>query len=447
MIAKLGAGFMARISWGWAIVLLGVAFFLRLYLAPYPGFEADIRDNLSRGPFLAQHGVTCVTAWNAGNGTAISYPPLYCYQEAAISKIAQGRLDALHDRYPAVAEVWQRVRFKLLPIGYDLLTGLVMLLFLARFVPPHWPLVGAAAYLLNPSIFVDSALWGQTDSLLSFALLLVILCLIEAVTTERDAWFWGAWAMAALAISQKLQGIMILPLLAVITLMRRRPALMIACGTVFLVVAAVTYTPFLLAKRWDYFQSVFIASFTSYPVIQANAFNFWALGPVVSSRAGIGGVSYAQIGQVLYLASLAWLGWWLFRVGLPRNDPRESARMVFLAAAYACVAPFMVLTGMHERYIAPAIAFLVVAACLDRRLWWLAVGFSVTYALNLFYVLWRLGTTTPEELAMHNASKFALRMYCSLLNIALFGWLTVKLSWLLAPGSSERVDSGSVPSA
>ena len=169
--------------------------------------------------------------------------------------------------------------------------------------------------------------------------------------------------------------------------MRRKLSVLATSGAVFLVILLAMYTPFLLAKRWDYFQGVFIASFTSYPVTQANAFNFWALGPVVSSHAGIGGVSCARIGQVLYLASLAWLGWRFFRVGLPRNDPRESARMFLLVAAYVCVAPFMVLTGMHERYIAPAIAFLVLTACLDRRLWWLAVGFSVTYALNLFYVL------------------------------------------------------------
>jgi Gpi18-like mannosyltransferase len=387
-----------------------------------------------------------VTVWNAENGLQVAYPPLFCYQEAAMSKIAEGRLDALHDRYPVVAEVWRRVWFKLLPIGYDLLTGLVMLFFLARFVPPPWPLVGAAAYLLNPGIFIDSAVWGQTESLLSFFLLLVILCLIQAVTTERDAWFWGAWAMAALAIGQKLQGIMVLPLLAVVTLMRRRAALAIACGTVFLLVVAVTYGPFLLAKRWDYFESVFVASFTWFPFTQINAFNFWALGYVASSHAGIGGVSYAQIGLVLYLASLTWLGWWLFRVGLPRNDPRESARMFLLAAVYACVAPFMVLTRMHERYIAPAIAFLVVAACLDRRLRWLAVGFSVTYALNLLYVLRSLEPVPPEELAIRNASQFALRVFCSLLNITFFGWLTVKLPGLLVPGSSEQVASGSVPS-
>jgi hypothetical protein len=120
--------------------------------------------------------------------------------------------------------------------------------------------------------------------------------------------------------------------------------------------------------------------------------------------------------------------------------------MFLLAAVYACVAPFMVLTRMHERYIAPAIAFLVVAACLDRRLRWLAVGFSVTYALNLLYVLRSLEPVPPEELAIRNASQFALRVFCSLLNITFFGWLTVKLPGLLVPGSSEQVASGSVPS-
>jgi Gpi18-like mannosyltransferase len=276
--------------------------------------------------------------------------------------------------------------------------------------------------------------------------LLVVLCLCRGWRTTHDGWLIGAWLVFALAVCAKLQSIVLLPVLFAVTIVHRKPAkaliAMAGCG---LAVTAL-YSPFLLVHRWDYLERVFVRSFTRYGNTCVNGFNLWGLWVVRPSAERVLGLSYAHLGQLLYLGCVGWYCVWLARAVSARIG-QETSRQLLLVAAYACVAPFMVLTGMHERYIAPAIVFLVMAACLDRRLWWLAVGFSVTYALNLLYVLWKSGPAPPEEWAIRDASKFALRVFSSLLNIALFGWLTVKLSALLVPGSSEQVGSSSVPSA
>ena len=65
---------------------------------------------------------------------------------------------------------------------------------------------------------------------------------------------------------------------------------------------------------------------------------------------------------------------------------QDAQRQFAMAAAYLCVTPFLLLTQMHERYIAPAIALAVSAGFLDRRLRVVAWGFSFTYTLNMIAV-------------------------------------------------------------
>jgi len=421
-----------RIDSGWVILLFVTAFFLRLYLAPYGGSEGDVHDSISRGEYAAQHGVVNVLDWSRQHDVPVSYPPLFCYQEAAISKILEGRLDALQGRYPAVADAWRRVRFKLLSIAYDLFAGLAILIFLASTTTRLWTLIGTAAYLFNPGIFINSAYWGQTDSIHSFFLLMAVLLVVTAIGNKNDGCLVAAWAVFALAICQKLQSIVMFPPLATITLMRRKLSTSAFSGATFLLVFLALYSPFLLERRWDYLHSVFVASFTSFAFTQLNAFNIWTFGPVASSRATVFGVSYATMGQTLYLGSLAWLCLSIFKASRPQNDRLETARQAFIAAAYACLAPFMVLTSMHERYIAPVIPFLVLAACLDRRVRWLLGGFTLTYALNLLHAL-QHPASDPSALAVHNASNVAVRLFGGLLNTTMFCWFTYRLPGLMRP--------------
>jgi Gpi18-like mannosyltransferase len=242
----------------------------------------------------------------------------------------------------------------------------------------------------------------------------------------------AAWCLYALAVATKLQSIVLLPVLLTITWMRRNKPLALASPLFGLACGLVIFSPFLLAQRWDYFQRVFINSFTVYAVTQANAFNLWGLGVVKPASATALGISYAHIGQGLYLLAVIWLCATLVNAGLPRAADPETLRRLCIVAAYACVAPFITLTAMHERYVAPAIPFIILAACLDSRVRWLAVGLSTVYTMNLLYVL-RPSILPPDELAIRNASNFALRVCGSLLNLGMFAWFTYRLPVLVRP--------------
>jgi Gpi18-like mannosyltransferase len=413
------------------LVLLVVSLLVRLYLAPLLAFAPDMQLNLDFGTYAAAHGVTSVPDVVAGTPSQL-YPPLFYYQDAVVSRLGAAQLAALDASYPAVGAVWERVRLKLLFIVYDLITGIVILMILRRLAPPPWPLIGAAAYLLNPCIFINSAWVGQLDCIHSLFLLGCVLCVWKSCQ-DRERWLVAAWGLYALAVGTKLQSIVLLPLLLTITWMRRNKPLALAGPLFGAVCGLVVLSPFLLAGRWDYFPRVFVNSFKIMALTQDNAFNVWAFMLVKPASTTVLGVSYAHIGQGLYLLAVVWLCAALVSAGLPRAADSETLRRLCVAAAYACVAPFMTLTAMHERYVAPAIPFIVLAACLDTRLRWLAVGLSAVYTLNLLYVL-RPSVLPPDELAIRNAGNFALRVCGSLLNVGMFGWFTVRLPALLASG-------------
>jgi hypothetical protein len=109
-----------------------------------------------------------------------------------------------------------------------------------------------------------------------------------------------------------------------------------------------------------------------------------------------------------------------------------------IVAAYGCLAPFMLLTRMHERYLAYAIPACILAAMLDRRLRALMWGVSITYALNLLIVLldfrkpWAVFSPGETMLQSIHVSFCVVRFFCSLLNVGLFVWLTFNLPQLLA---------------
>ncbi len=428
----------------WQMLLLfGAAFFLRLFLAPYEGFREDLIVNLHYGEQAIAHGVTSVPDLFTGTDSEM-LPPLFIYQDALVNRFARVRLDTIATQYPAVGDIWKRVRFKMLPIAYDLLTGMVILLVLARVAPPPWSLLGAVFYLFNPCVFLNSGLWGQFDSIHCFYILLTVLGSVNAVVTGRDRWWVFAWIAWALAMGSKLQSIVIFPLLVVLTVLRAKPraggAAIIACALTFLAL----YAPFLFAHRLDYLERVFVRSFTRYAVTQSSAFNLWGLGYIVPSGTRVLGlISYARIGQLLYGASVLWLCGCVVRCTRAQNSAPQIWHSHTVAAAYAGVSAFMVLTSMHERYIAPAVVFLVIGACLDKPMRWLLAGFSLTYTLNIFFVL-RAHGAPAEQVPVLNASGAALRLFSSLLNAGMFGWFTVRLPQLLAaetPGMSPSIQA------
>ena len=238
----------------------------------------------------------------------------------------------------------------------------------------------------TPVTWLNSAVWGQADSVGTSALILAVTELIKGRTVR-------AAALSALAAVIKPQFGILIPLVVVIALVRARRSgdtwslpLVALSGTAVVSFAAL---PFGLTVI-DVIQKVGAAAAT-YPYMSVNAWNLWALadsgGSGILLNGGWGsdttplfgfGPPAVFIGTLLLVAAIAMAGW------AARHD--ERTRTV-AALAVIAIAFFVLPTRVHERYLFPAVPItMALAAALPR---WrpIAVLTSLVLVANTWGVL------------------------------------------------------------
>ncbi|HZT98597.1 MAG TPA: glycosyltransferase 87 family protein [Ktedonobacteraceae bacterium] len=157
--------------------------------------------------FLQAHGGFAALKYNFSN-----YNPPYLYLLALAS-------------YTPIPKI---VAIKTISIVFDAVLAIFTYLILRlRYGRSYVPLLGAVVILFAPTIFINSAAWGQSDATYTAFCLGSLYFLLR----ERPAWsciFFG------IAISFKLQAIFFLPVLFLLLLTRKLPLK-------FLVLIPVTY--------------------------------------------------------------------------------------------------------------------------------------------------------------------------------------------------------------
>jgi hypothetical protein len=236
---------------------------------------------------------------------------------------------------------------------------------------------------------------------------------------------------------------MFVPVVGAFVLLTKQVRVVVVTTLVFCLVSVLFYAPFLLQGNWEYLRRVFFVSFQGGQVTHIDAYNAWALWFQIPISTRVLGVSLGNIGRIAYLASVAFAVYALL-TKRPVQEPRQDATRRFaIIGAYLCVAPFVLLTQMHERYLATAIPLAVLACFLDRRLMAVGIGFSLTYALNMlaigvnFWQPWGDISETSPYFEPVRLLFIVNRVFCSLLNVAFFIWLTARLRVLLATRPGE----------
>jgi len=274
---------------------------------------------------------------------------------------------------------------KLLPIACDVLTAL----FLARISKKKLGESGAAclgaAYLLNPAIVYNAAVWGQVDSVLTLLLLLAVYCAM------RREWR-RALAVFAFAALCKPQALMFAPVgvLALVcevissgerrsrTLKRIGSGLLIAAG-VMLAFAA----PFSLGQGQDpvtWLWAKYTQALGEYNYITVNACNFYQLLGM-NWKALDGAAPWTYLGWATYAAAFGLAVWFYVKAG--------SRRTLFLLCAMVLAVIFAFGAKMHERYLYPAVALLLASYAFDRdaRVLAAAIALSASLFMNEALVL------------------------------------------------------------
>ena len=243
------------------------------------------------------------------------------------------------------------------------------------------PLALAALYAFNPAVILDSSVWGQVDSVLTFFIVSGVLLLEQSAA--------GAAVCFTVALLVKPQALIFAPLPLLFFAFRiwRRTPQGWADLLVFAGAAIITFClgifPFAAHQDPGWIISKYGSTLASYPYATLNAGNLFAL-----AGANLAPVSqpflwlpYAVWGNVFIVLSVLFTAWVLLR-------GKESARFWY-APLFLGASVFVLAAKMHERYLFPALALALGFHILsrDRRALLLFAGFSVTQFFNAAQVL------------------------------------------------------------
>ncbi len=373
-----------------ALLALGGLAGLKFALMPYfPGFGPDVGDYQAWASQIATFG----PAHTYQQGFFLDYPPGYLYALWVVGILGHA-IGATGDFY--------RVIIQSPAIVADLALALVMYAFVRRGSQSHWAFVAMLMVALNPPLLFDTVIWGQSDSVMTFVMLLSIVTLLAGK-------YEIAWGLAAIAVLVKPQGLMMLPVLGIWTMLETDFATWLKSGVALVAVAIIGIAPFQIGHEWNWILKLYTSTAAYYHETSVNAFNLMALiGGLRQADSGtLAGVSYFALGMSLLVPLYAFVAWLLWQ-------GRTPTRLMF-ASFIAIFGFFMVAPRMHERYLYPAIALAVPLALEAPEMLAVFAIITLTCLINLVYILHTLNTVVFLD------SRDTLAMATSALNVVALG--------------------------
>jgi hypothetical protein len=298
------------------------------------------------------------------------------------------------------------------------------------------PAQSAALLLaLSPALFVNAALWGQFDALLS----LLVLAAVIALLHDRPGW---AGAALGAALATKLLAVVAVPLALVWTWKRSGVSGVLLGGVAAAAVMGGLWLPYAIAGAGAPVAAAYGGAVDYYPFRTVEAYNGWYLldrfdifvrgiaarDARLDTRAAFGPVTFRHLGLAAlaaYTAALAVLLW--------RRPSRTTLAWTLAVQFFAF---FMLPTQMHQRYLLPAATLAALVAPLSSRGAALFFVLAGTAALNQALdlgraVLEQALVVDPAAVADPPAWRSAIRIAASavaVVNVGLFTWVSAVLS-------------------
>ncbi|HST30577.1 MAG TPA: hypothetical protein VLK27_07025 [Chthoniobacterales bacterium] len=363
-----------------AFALVAIFIIAALVRIPFDlgrGYEGDIASYGKQGDIATYIALTWKTVSYGIQSAYVQVsesppsdnPPVLLYPFWFLGWLYEQLISPLFGRTHLGDPAMLRFMLRLPGLVSDLLAGALVFRALRQreSVSFKTALFATGAYLLNPALICDSAYWGQT------AAVHALFMLLSVMATDRRAYGWAGVSLAT-AILTKPQAIAIAPLILLFASRDRGLLRLTAAGAA----AALLITmPFIIAGNSADVLHQYTKVTQYHPFIAVNAHNFWWFitggRGWLSDATAIGPITFRQAGFLLFgcatLLSLI-LVW-------------RNRQMIFLIAAYQCLAFFMLNTQIHENHSLAMFAPLIIAAAFDRAAWWFYCAFMFTVLANM----------------------------------------------------------------
>lgn len=307
------------------------------------------------------------------------YPPGFIYILGMLGRIANGFGITLLD--------WEgQMLIKMFSIPFNVILAYLVYFFAKKEHLEKGALIVLAIMAFNPVYYIAGPCWGQVDAFLSVLVVLILWC---AYAEKWDI----AIPLFAFAVLQKPQAGLLAPLAISAFIMecfvkkeKKQAVCKMLCGIGYaLIVVAVIVIPFSKNQSFPgWLIDKYVETLSSYNYATLSTGNLmFLLGGnwVETSEPIIGAISYGTVGTILMILSF------LFGIIVYVKSKKKSA--ILLAGAVTFQALFVLSTKIHERYIIPALALLIMVYVIegDRKLLLSYVICSIASAWNIGIVL------------------------------------------------------------
>lgn len=363
------------------VFMMAVAFLARVIFASSTiGHASDMICWTGWSKSLVEH-----SPWGFyTNGKFCDYPPGYMY----VLWIIGGIVKLFNIQEPFV---W--TLYKLPAIIADVMLAYTIYKIAEKEINGKVGIILFLAVAFNPLLYYDSTVWGQMDSVLILFLTLSLYALYE----EK---YYKSVLLYATAAFIKPQAFMLLPLMLVLFLRKKDFVMFIKAVVIAVGLAVILSIPFSPAWQNDAYTNVFqkfimsfnpwwliekyIATLSSYKYATVNAFNFYAL--FEANWQPIGNrfifLTYQVWGNIAIVIGVVVSMLMAFKI-------KNRGNAAFLSSFFLIAFLFAFATKMHERYLIPAIIFVLMGYIFtkDRRFFLLFAFLSLANLLNIENVL------------------------------------------------------------
>lgn len=355
------------------VILLLVSLLLRIIFIGAEGGEGDI------GLFRGWSEIVAKVGFSEFYSSVefCDYPPGYLYILLPVAHL----MNTFSDTIDPI------VFLKIPAIIFDLLTITVIYFFAVKNLSVKKATIITIFFAINPMAIVNSAIWGQVDSIFTFFLIVCIYALM------REKYEFAAM-LFAIALVLKPQALLLAPIFIYIFFQKIRldapywiKRLML-CVLAFGVIFYLLILPFGNSLNPFWIVPFYMNTIGGYSYVSLNAYNFWwAIGiGWIEDSAMLGPLSCANWGYLMIVISVIACGI-LFLRG------KHKSKLYYIGALLLA-SIFMLSCRMHERYLFPAAVLFVFAYIYDGKLPTLliAIVMSVQNSINLFGAMYWEGS-------------------------------------------------------
>lgn len=339
----------------------------------YHGFVMDMNLFKKWGGQVCDQGLFSVY----NSESFIDYPPGYLGVLGILEWIVRGL--GLETTFTDTQGVVSLI-YKLPACLCDLAGGYYIYKIARERLPKNISLLLVVAYLFNPCVLINSAVWGQVDGIYALS----VIMMLYYITKKKLP---VAYFVCIVGVLIKPQMMFFAPILiwAIVEQVFledfswKKFFINLYSGLAAIICALLFMVPFGLGRVIGQYTE----TLTSYPYATVNAFNLWGvLGrnwqPQEETFLGIPATTW---GTLFLVASV------LFVIVLCYQMRKEKSKY-FFAGACIITMIFTFSVRMHERYMFPALALILIAYCMKpiKQLFFAYVGLSLVHFLNVGFV-------------------------------------------------------------